>query len=118
MPVLIPRTRTINVRLSESEYLELERFCITSSSRSMSDLVRKTLQRFLHSANNTLDEMSNVSEKSALVMELELRLDKLSAEIADLRTSAQSNTLRPVQLSETNEVRSVVEQVEPVDQQQ
>ena len=43
MTVLIPRIRSINVRLSQEEYLELERFSVASGARSISDLVRSTM---------------------------------------------------------------------------
>jgi len=109
MTVLIPRTRTINVRLSEAEYLELERFCISSSARSLSDLVRDTLQRFIRAADQEPALASSVSANAAQARELEQRIERLSAEIAALRASAQPQPLdRTGGLSETEEVRPLL----------
>ncbi len=111
MTVLIPRTRTINVRLSEAEYLELERFCISSSARSMSDVVRDILQRFTRAADQEPALASSVSENAAQVKELERRIERLSAEIAALRASAQPRAQdRTGGPSETEELRPLAEE--------
>jgi hypothetical protein len=112
MTVLIPRTRTINVRLSEAEYVELERFCISSSARSMSDLVRDTLQRFIRAAQEPAAASSaSGSANAAQVKELEHRIEKLSAEIAALQASAQGHAQDSMgEISEAIEVRPLVEE--------
>ena len=89
MTVLIPRTRTVNVRLSEAEYEELERFCVSSSARSLSELVRNTLQRLVHGANPEPGLASSVIENAAHVKDLQLRIEMLSTEIAALRATAR-----------------------------
>lgn len=89
MSVLIPRIRTINVRLSEEEYLELERFCVASGARSISDLVRNTMNGLVTSGNKDNSLASSVNEYSSHVKDLELRVKELAAELASFRTGAQ-----------------------------
>jgi hypothetical protein len=102
MAVLIPRIRTINVRLSEEEYLELERFCVASGARSISDLVRNTMSGLVSSRNRDSLLASSVNEYSAHVKELELRVKQLAAELESLRTSDRSH--RANGPDETNEI--------------
>ncbi len=90
MTVLRPRTRTINVRLSEAEYLEIERFCLSSSARSLSDLVRNTLKKLVDGASEEPALASSLSENALQVIELEHRIEKLSAEIAALRGDSRA----------------------------
>jgi hypothetical protein len=87
MAVLIPRIRTINVRLSEEEYLELERFCVASGARSISDLVRSTMHGLVTSRNQDNSLASSVIEYSGHVKDLELRVKELAAELESFRTS-------------------------------
>jgi hypothetical protein len=86
MSVLIPRIRTINVRLSEEEYLELERFCVASGARSISDLVRNTMNSLVTSRSQDNSLASSVIEYSAHVKDLELRVKELAAELESFRT--------------------------------
>ena len=96
MAVLIPRIRTINVRLSEEEYLELERFCVASGARSISDLVRSTMHSLVISRNQDNSLASSVIEYSGHVKDLELRVKELAAELESFRTSG-----RPHQVDDT-----------------
>ena len=93
MAVLIPRIRMINVRLSEEEYLELERFCIASGARSISDLVRNTMHKIVASGNHDKSLASSVNEYSAQVRDLELRVKELAAELASFRVGAQPQSV-------------------------
>jgi len=86
MAVLIPRIRTINVRLSEEEYLELERFCVASGARSISDLVRSTMHSLVISRNQDNSLASSVIEYSGHVKDLEQRVKELAAELESFRT--------------------------------
>ena len=94
MGVLIPRIRMINVRLSEEEYLELERFCIASGARSISDLVRGTMHNLVASGNQGDSLASSVVEYSTHVKNLEQRVKDLAAELASFRTSAQQQSVQ------------------------
>jgi len=89
MAVLIPRIRTINVRLSEEEYLELERFCVASGARSISDLVRNTMNSLVTSRNQENSLASSVIEYSTHVRDLELRVKELAAELASFRVGVR-----------------------------
>ena len=82
MPVLIPRIRTVGVRLSEEEYRELEKFCVENRARSISDVARAALQQFLHQRTGSDTRESVVVEHGAQLRELEGKLEQLTATIA------------------------------------
>ena len=86
MAVLISRTRTIGVRLSEDEYSSLERFCVESGARSISDLARTAICGFINRTNQKDAVASAVSAQSVQVRELEQKLERLTAEIALLKS--------------------------------
>lgn len=88
MAVLIPRIRTIGVRLSEEEYATLEKFCVESGARSISDLARNAIWSFVNRANQESTLTSTVNQNVAHVKDLEERIARLSAEIALLRTGS------------------------------
>lgn len=98
MAVLVPRIRTINVRLSEAEYLELERLCVAKGARSLSDLVRQTIHDLVAFANQESVLAFTVNQHSAQVKELEQEIERLSAEVASLRAdSPKHDTGRPAE---------------------
>ena len=108
MAVLIPRIRTINVRLSEEEYLELERFCVASGARSISDLVRNTMNSLVTSRNQDNSLASSVIEYSTHVKDLELSVKELAAELESFRTGVQPHHANgPDETNETAEMRPV-----------
>ena len=109
MAVLIPRIRTINVRLSEEEYLELERFCVASGARSISDLVRNTMNSLVSNRNQDNSLASSVNEYSAHVKDLELRVSDLAAELESFRTGG-----RPHRATGPNETPAISE-AQPLD---
>ena len=80
MVVFVPRTRTIGVRLSEEEFAALERFCVDSGARSISDFARNAICEFLHHSNQQ-SVLALVSENSAQLKNLESKLLQISAEI-------------------------------------
>jgi phage shock protein A len=92
MVVLVPRIRPINVRLSEEEYLELERFCVASGARSISDLVRGAMHNVVASGNQNNSLVASVKEYSAQVRDLELTVKELAAELASLRAGVRPLT--------------------------
>ena len=83
----------INVRLSEEEYLELERFCVASGARSISDLVRSTMHSLVASGNQDNSLASSFNEYSAQVKDLETRIKELAAELASFRAGAQPQSV-------------------------
>jgi hypothetical protein len=108
MSVLIPRIRTINVRLSEEEYLELERFCVASGARSISDLVRNTMHSLVTSRNKDNSLASSVIEYSSHVKDLEQRVKELAAELASFRTGVQPHpAVGPDETNEAAETQSL-----------
>lgn len=86
--VLIPRTRTIGVRLSEDEYSSLADFCLEIGARSISDLARTAICSFVSRASQESLLAATVSEIVAHVEDLQGKLEKVSAEIASIRTNA------------------------------
>ncbi len=89
MAVLMPRIRMINVRLSEEEYVELERFCVASGARSISDLVRSTMQSVVRGGNQYNGMASSVNEYSTQVRDVERRVKELAAELASIRAGVR-----------------------------
>jgi uncharacterized small protein (DUF1192 family) len=88
MSVLIPRIRTIGVRLSEDEYSALERFCVESGARSISDFARNAICSFVHHANGESALASVLTENVAQVKSLEEKIARLSEEIALLKAAS------------------------------
>ena len=63
MAVLIPRVRTIGVRLSKEEYAALERFAVESGARSISDVARTAICTFLRKSTRKRSFALNVPDK-------------------------------------------------------
>lgn len=86
MPVLIPRIRTIGVRLSEEEYSNLERYCVEHRARSMSDLARTAICNLVNDVTEENALATVVNHYAAQVKELEEKVRRLNAEIASLQS--------------------------------
>jgi hypothetical protein len=83
----------INVRLSEEEYLELERYCVASGARSISDLVRSTMHSVVENENQNNSLALSISEYSTHVRVLEQRVKELAAELASFRAGVKLQSL-------------------------
>jgi hypothetical protein len=83
--VLIPRTRTLGVRLSAEEYAALEKFCVESGARSISDLARNAICSLVNQTNQASALLSSLNQHSSQVKELEQRLEMLADELAMLK---------------------------------
>ena len=90
MSVLVPRQRTIGVRLSDAEYEALKRFCVESGARSISDLARVAISRYLNRATEESSLTLAVNQNAVQVKELEEKIARLSSEIAVLRAGSQT----------------------------
>lgn len=88
MAVLIPRVRTIGVRLSEEEYSSLEKFCVESGARSISDLARNAIWSFVNRAKQDAALAWTVNQNAAQVEGLEKKLARLGEEIALLKAAS------------------------------
>jgi len=88
--VLVPRQRTIGVRLSDAEYEALKRFCVESGARSISDLARVAISRYLNRATEESSLTLAVNQNAVQVKELEEKIARLSSEIAVLRAGSQT----------------------------
>jgi len=89
MSVLIPRTRTIGVRLSEQEYAALEKYCVENGARSISDLARSAICNLVNQVNQEHAPVEGVSGPSMRVKHLQEKLEMLAAEIASLKAGVQ-----------------------------
>lgn len=93
MAILHPRTRTIGVRLSEDEYQALERFSSQTSARSLSDVARLAIFRFLRKPIPE-GSLSAAVEHARRVRDLEQTVSQLTEEIALLKAGARRNASR------------------------
>jgi len=89
--VLIPRIRTIGVRLSEEEYAALEKFCVENGARSISELARSAICKFINHASAESALAWTVDQNIAQVKELRQRIELLSAEIETLKSDVPRN---------------------------
>lgn len=89
VPVLIQRTRTISVRLSEQEHAALEKYCLDGGARCISDLARNAISSFLSQASEESTLLANLVQNSTQVKELEQRLELLADEFATLKAGMQ-----------------------------
>jgi hypothetical protein len=96
MSVLIPRIRTINVRLSEEEYLALERFCVASGARSISDLVRGAMDSLVTGGNQEHALASSINRYSTHVRYLELKVEELAAQVESFKAGMLTNPARGI----------------------
>lgn len=94
MGVLIPRARTLGVRLSEEEYAAFERFCAENGARSLSDQARGAILSVLAPSDHQHGLALAVSRNTTQVMELERRVETLTAALAALKGSGRGRSKR------------------------
>jgi hypothetical protein len=99
MAVLMPRERSISVRLSREEFSALEKYCVASGARSISDLARSAICGLLNRAHEESALVVTVHEHSALVKSLEGKIEQLTAEIGLLKARKRSGG---IELTEAN----------------
>ena len=79
MTVLISRKCTLGVRLSAEEFSALEKFARESGARSMSDVARAAISKFMNAPNRK--SPAAIGER-ARVPNLEQEITRLNAELA------------------------------------
>lgn len=89
LPVLIPRTRTISVRLSEEEHAALEQFCLDGGARCISELARDAIRSFVSQTDEESALLAGLVENSTQVKELEQKLESLAIEFASLKAGME-----------------------------
>ena len=89
MPVLIPRSRAISVRLSAEEHEALEKFCLDGGARCISDLARNAIRSFVSKASEESTLLRSLIQHSTQMKELEQRLESLAVEFAALKAGMQ-----------------------------
>lgn len=70
----------------------MERFCIASGARSISDLVRSAMHSLVTGGNQERALASSVNQYSTLVRYLELKVDELAAQVASFKDGVQLRT--------------------------
>jgi hypothetical protein len=121
MAVLIPRVRTINVRVSEDEFLAIERFCAASGARSVSDLVRTTMHNLVTGSNQKNPLASSLDNYSMHVKDLEQKVAMLATELALFKAGMKPHSVDVTddsnETSESNEApeRQPLNDVDDVD---
>jgi hypothetical protein len=85
MPVLKPRNRMLNVRLSDEEYDQLMRLAVAKGAHSTSELARRALTEYMARAANQ-DGAEQVTERIA---QLEAEVKKLTRVLGTLATVAR-----------------------------
>lgn len=87
----MPRERSISIRLSREEFSALEKYCVASGARSISDLARSAICGLLNRAHEESALTVTVHEHSALVKSLQGKIEQLTTEIGLLKTRKQSS---------------------------
>lgn len=83
MTVLRPRSRSISVRLSEEEFATLQRLCIATGARSVSDLARKAMRDILERTPT----VESASEYAVQICDLEQKMEELASKLARFRAT-------------------------------
>jgi len=81
----MPRARSISVRLSDEEFASLERYCVASGARSISDLARNAICGLLNRTQEDSTLRLTVREHSELVKLLQGKIEQLTTEIGLLK---------------------------------
>jgi len=97
MAVLMPRERSISIRLSREEFSALENYCVASGARSISDLARNAICGLLNHAHEESALVSTVHEHSALVKNLQGKIEQLTTEIGLLKARKQSSRIEMIE---------------------
>jgi hypothetical protein len=95
----MPRARSISIRLSLEEFSALEKYCVASGARSISDLARSAICSLLNRAHEESALTVTVHEHSALVKSLQGKIEQLTAEIGLLKDRKRPG---PFDMSEGN----------------
>ncbi|HEY1803070.1 MAG TPA: hypothetical protein VGG45_01190 [Terracidiphilus sp.] len=77
-----PRSRKVSVRLSEEEYIALQRVCSLTSARSVSDLTREAVRAVVKDVNLEDNLGRHLDEFRAGIKNLERKVEQLEARIA------------------------------------
>jgi hypothetical protein len=85
MAVLIPRTRSISVRLSDQEFADLQRFCAANGLRSISDLTRNAICGLLNHSDQS-DVNSTALAYAAQIKGLEQKVERLAMEVESFKS--------------------------------
>lgn len=79
MSVLRRRSHTLSIRVSEEEYLALRRLCAATDARSISDLIRDTVQSLVNSVKPEHSLSARMDEFAVQLKNLGRCLEELAA---------------------------------------
>lgn len=85
MGVLRPRTRTLGVRLSLEEFAALERVCVASNARSLSDLARNAICEFVNRVAQDGEASRSKDRQARQLKVMERKIESLSSELAAIK---------------------------------
>lgn len=88
MAVLKPRSRKVSVRLSEEEYIALQRVCSLTSARSVSDLTREAVRAVVKDVSQEDKFGRHLDEFRAGMKNLEKKVEQLEARIATFKSES------------------------------
>jgi len=84
--MLRPRNRLVYFRVSEDEYQRFNELCVSTGSRSISDLARSAMQSMMQESSDK-GETDRVSQKLAA---LETLMNELHHKVHQIATSVQA----------------------------
>lgn len=90
MGVLRPRTRTLGVRLSLEEFAALEKVCVASNARSLSDVARNAICEFVKRVAHDGEAIRAKDRQSRHLKIMERKIESLSAELAAIKEKSES----------------------------
>jgi hypothetical protein len=87
MVVFKQRTRTISVRLSDDEYTALQRLCVMTGARSVSDLTRDAVRSLITGRLRDGEFGRTLETIYVMVKSLDRKIDDLGASRGDMPES-------------------------------
>ncbi len=85
MGVLVPRIRTVGIRLSEDEHSALEKYCRANGARSVADMARNAVLGLVTSRRKSAPTVSTVNENDGRLRDLEQKVEALSLELTAMK---------------------------------
>jgi Arc/MetJ-type ribon-helix-helix transcriptional regulator len=82
MTVQKPRSRIISIRLSDEEYSDLRRLCMSSGARSVSDLARYAMRKLLRGTTKNDGISQHFAELQGQMSTMSSKIEQLSARFA------------------------------------
>jgi hypothetical protein len=105
--ILAPRVRTIGVRLSQDEYLLLEKFCVETGAHSIAEVARNAINAHIQNVSRKSALARNASRSVLEMKDLQAILAQLTWEIAQLRAPTANSDADGDEVGNLKKGRSV-----------